>query len=234
MKLKAKPTSFDKKENTFQNYLLFAKNNKGFLVALIIFLGSILFLQLFLTQDYAQEKATYAQEMYTNNQTEINYYINLVEEQLIEEKEDILDDYFLASTRGDFIWLKEKEQELFNSKPNGDLYAKEAAFSVFLLKIIELNEAFSIQMGDPDFNYIIESAISEQIAIPFLISQERLIVLFDGDVREANIFSNTINYLFNDYISLKKKMISQSDVLEAKYVESKKLLLVPELGEYEE
>jgi hypothetical protein len=232
MKTKAKHIS--EKKDVLSIKLNFVKENKWFMLALIIFLLSILFLQLSLTPTYSQEKASYALEMYTSNQTEIDAYLDSIDAELILEKEDILDDYFLASIRGDFIWLKEKEQQLFNSKPSSDLYAKEAAFSVFLLKMIELNEAFSMEFGDPEFEFTIEQAKTEQINIPFLLSPEKIVELFDGDVKQANIFSNTLNYLFNDYITLKKKMILEENVIESKYVEAKKLLLVPELSEYEE
>ncbi len=231
MKTKSKVVS--KKENAGFDAIRFVKENKGFMVALLIFLVSILILQLFLTQNVASEKATYTRDMFTNNQAEIDTYLNAIDTQLIEEKENVLDDYFLASSRADFVWLKEKEIQLYKSKPNADLYAKEAAFSVFLLKIIELNEAFSIQLGEPDYNSTISVAGIEQISIPVILTQDTVITLLDGDVREANIFSNTLNYLFNDYIELKKKMIAQDNIIESKYVESKKLLLVPNLGSYE-
>lgn len=232
--MKTKAKSLIQQKSAIINPLSFVKENKWFMLALIIFLGSILFLQLSLTPNFAQEKATYAQEIYINNQNEIDAYLNSVDAELILEKEDILDDYFLASIRSDFVWMKEKEHQLFNSKPNSDLYAKEAAFSVFLLKVIELNEAFSLELGDPDYEFVIGQAKTEQINIPFIVSQEKTILLFDGDVREANIFLNTLNYLFNDYIQLKKKMIFEESVTEAKYVEAKKLLLVPELSEFDE
>ncbi len=233
MKSKTKPI-IAKKEDILSVKLSFVKENKWFMVALIIFLAAILFLQLSLTPNYAQEKATYAQEIYTNNQNEIDNYLNSIDAELILEKEDILDDYFLASIRSDFVWMKEKEHQLFNSKPISDLYAKEAAFSVFLLKMIELNEAFSIELGNPDYEFTISQAKSEQINAPFIVSQEKTVLLFDGDIKEANIFSNTLNYLFNDYIALKKKMLLEESVMEAKYVEAKKLLLVPELSEFVE
>jgi len=232
MKTKAKVIPV-KKENIFSNALNFAKENKGFMVALLIFLASILFLQLSLNQNFVQEKATYSLEMYTNNQNEIDTYLTSIDEELVLEKEDVLDDYFLASVRADFVWLKEKEHQLFTSKPTSDLYAKEAAFSVFLLKMIELNEAFVVRIGDPDYNSTITLASSEQIIVPSILTQEKIIVLFEGDVREANIFSNTLNYLFNDYIQLKKKMIIEENAIDSRYVEAKKLLLVPELSEYE-
>jgi len=224
----------EKQDDVISFKLNFVKENKWFMLALIIFLGSILFLQLSLTPNFAQEKAAYAQEIYTSNQTEIDTYLNSIDAELLLEKEYILDEYFLASMKSDFVWLKEKEQQLFNSKPNSDLYAKETAFFVFLLKIIELNEAFSIELGDPDYEFVIEKAKTEQISVPFMVSQEKTVLLFDGDVKEANIFSNTLNYLFSDYIEFKKKMILEENSIELKYVEAKKLLLVPELSEFVE
>ena len=230
MKIKSKVLL--EKNSVVQNTMNFVNKNNGFMVALILFLLSILFLQLFLTQNISEEKLGYVKDMHTNNQSEIDSYLSSVDELLVEEKEDVLDNYFLYSTRNDFVWLKEKEQQLFISKPSSDLYAKEAAFSVFLLKIIELNEAFGIQMGDPQFDAVINQSLSEQIAVPFILSQDKIIELFDGDVKEANIFSNTLTYLFEEYINLKKKMIEEDSVLESKYVEAKKLLLVSELDEY--
>ncbi len=234
MKTKVQPKIVKEKENLFSNALSFTKENKGFMIALIILLISILFLQVSLKSDFSQEKATYILDMHTNNQTEIDTYLSSIDTQLAEDKEDVLDDYFLASARSDFVWLKEKETQLYNSKPSTDLYAKEAAFSTFLLKMIELNEAFGVRIGEPDYATTIEQAKTEQITVPLIFTQEKIVTLLDGDVREANIFSNTLNYLFNEYIEMKKKTISEDTVLESKYVESKKLLLVPQLTEYTE
>lgn len=221
-----------KEKDVLRDALVFAKENKGFMVALLILLVSILFLQVSLNNDFSLEKANYTLDMHTNNQMEIDAYLSSIDEQLIEDKEDILDDYFLASARSDFVWLKEKEIQLFDSKPSADLYAKEAAFSVFLLKMIELNEAFGVRLGEPDYNTTIEAAKNEQILVPLIFTQDKIITLLDGDVREANIFSNTLNYLFTDYIELKKNKIASETVIKFQYVESKKLLLVPQLTEF--
>ena len=231
--MKVKSKVFGKKE-IFNDALKFTKENKGFMLALILFLVSILFLQLFLTQNISEEKLAYVKDMHTNNQLEIDSYLSSVDELLVEEKEDALDNYFLDSTKKDFIWLKEKEQQLFTSRPGNDLYAKEAAFSVFLLKIVELNEAFDIRIGDVQFDSVINQALSEQITVPFIFSQEKVVELFEGNVREANIFSNTLNYLFEDYIIWKKKMIEEDSMTESRYVEAKKLLLVSDLDGYVE
>lgn len=224
-----------KEKDILKDALVFAKENRGFMVALLIFLFSVLFLQLNVGRvSFVEEKANYALDMYTNNQTQIDAYSLSIQEQLSIEQEDALDEYFLISAGEDFNWLKETERKLFNSKPSSDLYAKEAAFSAFLLKIIELNEAFGIRIGEPEYESTIEMARTEQINVPIILTQEKIIELFDGDVREANVFSNTLNYLFLDYINFKKDSIESADTTEEKYVESKKLLLVPELSEYEE
>jgi hypothetical protein len=223
-----------KKEKDFLlDMLLFAKENKGFMIALIIFLCSVLFLQLNVSQSSQVEtKTNYALDMYTNNQNQINSYLAAIDEQLLGKKEDVLDEYFLVSAKEDFEWMNDAQVQLFNSKPNTDLYAKEAAFSTFLLKMIELNDASSVRVGTPDYNSVISMAENEQITIPLILTQEKIIDLFEGDVREANIFSNTLNYLFSSYIDFKKNSLANSTVLEKKYIDSKKLLLVPELSEY--
>jgi len=224
-----------KEKDILKEMLLFTKENNGFMVVLLILLGSILFLQLNVGRVYvSEEKANYTLDMYTNNQAEIDAYLNSIDEELVTDKEDILDDYFLASARADFIWMRDKERDLFNSKPNGDLYSKEAAFSTFLLKIIELNEAFSVRIGEPEYDSTIVLAKNEQISIPLILNQSKIIELFEGDVREANVFSNTLNYLFIDYIEFKRQSIMDANTIEEQYVDSKKLLLVPELSEYVE
>lgn len=213
--------------------LLFSKENKGFMIALIILLTSILFLQINIGKnDVFEEKSNYAIDMYYNNQIEIESYLVAINEELLLEQDE-LDEYFLISAKNDFIWLKEKEIALINSKPVGDIYPKEAAFSTFLLKMIELNEAFSIRIGEPDYEYTIQSVQNQQIELPVVFSQRKVIELFEGDVREANIFSNTLNQLFSDYIIFKQTAINESNNLKLSYADSKKLVLLPSLAESE-
>lgn len=223
----------EKEKRASFNALSFAKENRGFMVALLILLASVLFLQVSIKADYSEEKANYTLQMYLNNQSEIQSYLDAVDEQIAEGTSDEIDRAFLDSTRSEFVWMKNKEAALFNSKPSADLYAKEAAFSVFLLKMIELNDAASIRVGETDSESEINSVANQPIEIPVLFTPDKVIELFEGDVREASIFSNTLNYLFTDYIDLKKQALNDANTTSSEYVESKKLALIPQLGEYE-
>ena len=221
-----------KRKDYLKDALVFVKENKGFMIALLIFLFSILFLQLNVGQKgIFEEKANYAISMYFTNQTEIDAYLITIDEELsVDQKE--LDKYFLISAKNDFLWFKEKEVELFNSKPVNDLYAKEAAFSTFLLKMIELTNASSVVIGEPDFEYTIQLA-EKNIQTPVIFSQSKVVELFDGDVREANIFSNTLNQLFLDYLEFKQKSIMESNDIKMTYVHARKIILLPQLSEEE-
>ncbi|MDD2531341.1 MAG: hypothetical protein PHO61_01470 [Candidatus ainarchaeum sp.] len=209
--------------------LVFTKENKGFMISFLILLCSILFLQLNVGQSGVfEEKANYAINMYYTNQSEIDAYLIAINEELSVVQEE-LDEYFLISAKDDFIWLKEKEVTLFNSKPVNDIYAKEAAFSTFLLKMIELNEACSVRIGEPEYEYTIQLAENNN-QIPIIFSQSKVIELFEGDVREANIFSNTLNQLFLDYLEFKQKSMQENTDVKAKYVNAKKIILLSELS----
>ncbi|MFA5126321.1 MAG: hypothetical protein WC462_04965 [archaeon] len=231
MKEKQKTKEMKKKQGLVQKILLFTTQKRGFVVAVIVTLLAILIILVSSMQTSdSMQNAAFASELFQENQANLLEYRVNVDEQLALGFETTLDDDYLYSMRDDLDWMINKEKELYNSKPNNEVYLKEIAFTLSAQKIIEINDAFSFEIGEPKYEEKIALAMSTDINTPTLLTQSELIESFTtGLEREKFLFYT--KQIFDEYAKEKKILIQNTNSIERKYVEAKKLLLLAMLNE---
>ncbi|MFA6269456.1 MAG: hypothetical protein WCW13_01510 [archaeon] len=224
----SKPSVETKKESFVQKLRGFAKAKPYFVLGLIIAIIAILiFSAQYFTAPQAtlSDKAIFAKQIYLDNNSVLGEFRLNLEEEMKNPPVTTLDDDYLYSIKSDLDWLTSKNESIFNSKPNSGVYIKEIAFSLALQKIIELNSTFSIDLGEADYQTEINLAKNTDINTPVLLTLLEMGQYFDNDA-ERELYSNSLKSIFDEYISLKRILISNSDSMERKYVESKKLILL--------
>jgi hypothetical protein len=212
------------RKGIFSNAKNFAKTKPGFFVGIIIVLAMLLVILTYSAQpNDSPDKALQAKQIYTQNQAMLAQYLQSIEEQQKEEPATTLDDDYLASMKDDYSWLKNKETYLYNSKPGTTAYAREAAFTFFADIIKQINDYSAFEIGTPNYQDKINTALALEIKIPDLATEEELNEgLRTQQEREA--FKETSNNLFKEYIVVKKELINNAGTIERKYVEAKKLI----------
>jgi len=231
MKEKQKTKEMKKKQGLMQKILLFTAQKRGFVVAVIVTLLAILVILVSSMQTSdSMQNAAFASELFQENQANLQEYRANVDEQLSLGFETTLDDDYLYSMRDDLDWMINKEKELYNSKPNSEVYLKEIAFILSAQKIIEINDAFSFEIGEPNYEEKIALAMSTDINTPVLLTQSELTESFATGLEREKFLLYT-KQIFDEYAKEKKVLIQNTDSLERKYVEAKKLLLLSQLAE---
>lgn len=128
----------------------FFKKNKGFTIALILSIIITIFFLFSLTlQTTSSEDIAYAKAINEELNSYLDFMISEVENDLLTNVEEPLDKYYFESIKNDFEWLKEKNNELFSSKEN--ILMKMAGFGTFFDRILYLNEEFSFEITEPDY-----------------------------------------------------------------------------------
>jgi len=223
--------ALDKKQGLSQKILLFTTQKRGFAVAIIVTLLAILVILLNSAQaSDSMQNAAFANSLFQENQAIFQEYRTNVDEQLTQKFETTLDDDYLYSMRDDLDWLTNKEKELYSSKPNSEVYLKEVAFTLSAQKIVEINDAFSFEIGEPSYQEKINQAMNADINTPVLLTQDELNESFATEPEREKFLLYT-KQIFDEYIKEKKLLIQNTDSTERKYVEAKKLLLLSYINE---
>lgn len=202
----------------------FAVKNYGFVIALVVVIVIIIVLA-FAQYDPAasQEKATYAQQFYASNQSDFNSYLQNISDELAQTQKTTLDESYLLSTKSDIQWLTAKENTLYNSRPSSEVFPKEAAFTLFAQQITQINSDYTLDVGQTNYDEIITSGLALDYNVPQMLTAEELDSTFTTQ-KEKDVYFQTLNQLFGDYISTKKQFIRATMSKERQYVEAKKLV----------
>ncbi|MEI7961767.1 MAG: hypothetical protein WCI04_05520 [archaeon] len=208
------------------NVIKFAGKKPGFIIAIIAIVVIILLL-LFVQYDPTgpQQKLDYAQQFYSANQSDMNAYLQSIIEEQTQQQATTLDESYLSSTKADIEWLIAKENIIYNSKPAIDVYPKEAAFTLFAKKIIQVNSEYAFAIEGDSYDSEIALGLAVDYKIPELLTPDEITQAFTND-GEIAVYKNTLSQLFNDYINLKKQFMKNITSKERQYVEAKKLILL--------
>jgi len=190
-----------------------------------------------LADEYSGDKSLAAKSLYLYNQTIVDEYIASAEEELSGPYETTLDDDYAFSTKQDLNWLKRLEINIYESKPNSEVYAKEVAFTFMFERIISLNEDVAYATDMVDYSSTIQQAIdtpapvfedfndlSEYFATE--ITAEEFDELLLGKDSEKKVFFTALTAIMVNYYAEKKLILLAEGSEERKYVESKKLIFL--------
>ena len=199
----------------------FFKKNKGFTIALILSIIITIFFLFSLTlQTTSSEDIAYAKAINEELNSYLDFMISEVENDLLTNVEEPLDKYYFESIKNDFEWLKEKNNELFSSKEN--ILMKMAGFGTFFDRILYLNEEFSFEITEPDYETTINYAKNKNYSFLELVNETDLVELKEN---EKKVFNETIDYLGKNYFNWKKELLN-NDRIEKRYVEAKKIIFL--------
>jgi hypothetical protein len=212
-----KVSSFDQtfsKEKKF-NF----KEKKGLIIAGIILIIAIFLLffgpsPLGLSEEYA-----YAVAYHKQAQTYFDEVNAQLEIDILGNFQTNLDKEYYLSIKDDIDWLKEKDNELFYS--GGKILIKEIAFMLFSQEIINLNQDFTTEFGEPIYDTTIELALTKEYS-PLVFPDD---IYSDLEPQDKEIFENTLNTLSKQYFDFKINLINTTHQ-ERKYVEAKKIIFL--------
>jgi hypothetical protein len=215
-------------QNILKKALLFAKEKPFFVLVVNVFLLSILVIQLSLIQspisDGSQrlDDANQARYAYENNNLLIDEYLQSIDAQLQQPDQVALDIAYLNSIKDDLIWLKSTQDTVYHSKPSADAPIKELAFHMFMQIVLQINNDFTVDVGEPSYQERINAALKMDSNNQALVSDEDLRAGLATE-HDVQAFKETQDSLFSNYITLKKTLAANADTIERRYVESKKL-----------
>jgi len=206
--------------------IVFVSEKKWFVLFVDIFLLAILAIAITATQPaYSAEKAAYAKQLAAENNATLDQTILDMDALIAQTPTSTLDDDYYHSIKDDMVWLKAKQNAVFNSKPASEVAVKEVAFTMFMESVIQINNDFTMDIGTPNYQERIDYALNVDINYPTLITDEELNATFDS-FGEISVFRKELRSLFEEYVANKKTLINTADSIERKYVEAKKVVWV--------
>jgi hypothetical protein len=223
-KLGKKENKIEKKqkENISKKIMPFIdllKRKKGFAIAIIFFI--ILVILVLFSSNFEtgeSEGIVYSRAI----SQEIDEYSDFIIEQAKLELvniEEPLDKHYLESIIDDMEWLKQKNNEILSNR--NDLMIRMAGFVIFHEQIMLINEEFSFEIIEPDYDLTINMAKEVEF--------NKNAILFDDleelSENEIKIFNETIDRLLKNYYAFKQEQIKNS-IKERQYVESKKIIFL--------
>lgn len=224
--------SKEKKEinnKTNSNKQNFVDKYPGVIIGIVILIIAIILAlwSIGATDPYALEKKEQAITIHNAIQDETASMIEALELLEIGEEtyDDFYDDDYYLSVKEDLLWIKEKDNQIFNSD-GSDLYIKEFAVFIFLNRLLLLNEEFLLDFYDFDEEKIIEDAKNVNISIEDITTDFETNEVFSEEENDKIIFDNTILELIKEYEIRKKEILNGESGNERKFVEAKKLLIV--------
>ncbi len=216
-KRELKNTDFDFKE--------FVKKYPGLFIGVIL---SILIIILAIwsmgfIDEQGNEKLAQAQLIHQNNQAELNYILESIR-LMGEDYENDTEKFYANSIENDFLWIKQKDLEIYQSGGR-DLYIKQFASFIFINMLFELNQEFISEYYDFDESTIISQAKNVNLTYRNIVF-EQIDEIFVESPSDFLIFESTITKLAKEYEANKKEILNGNYSLEEKYIEAKKLLLL--------
>ncbi|MFA5763538.1 MAG: hypothetical protein WC915_01875 [archaeon] len=192
---------------------------KGIIIAIIILLTAILLLFFGPSPIGVSEEYAYAVAYHEQAQTYFDEINAQLETDINNGFEVDLDQEYYLSIKEDIAWLKEKDNEIFYS--GGQLFIKEVAFMLFAQEIINLNQDFTTEFGEPVYDSTIELALTKEYSN--LVFPEE--IYSDLEPQEKIIFEDTLNTLSKEYYDFKINLINTT-YTERAYVEAKKIVFL--------
>ncbi len=222
-----KSAAFEEKSihNSAKNFFLKYKGFTFALIATIVIIIAFLFVNFDI--DLAQEKANYAKEMHENNMDLfIGYESAIGEISAIEETNTLNDDY-TASMKDDVLWLKEKENNIYNSTPRSEVFSKEVAITMLTQAIMQVNSDYAMETGQIDYDDKIKESLMLEVKELKLLTAEEITATFPT-VLDKQIYLDNLNLLWKEYFDSKQSIIKITASKERKYVEARKLIWMTE------
>ena len=220
--------------------LAFAKKYPGFVIAsvLAVFVIIIFFASSLMTgYSPTSEQVSLSKDLYAQNQQQLDDLAASADAQLNGDYQSTLEDDYFASVKDDFKWLKAEETTLYYARPAQDAYPKELAFTIFMQKIVQVNEDSAYLLDSDNLDTAIAAA--QNVSVPVVKDLNTLEDFFGAEVAQEDYdaltadspyveakFLSTLNALIADYRSAKMLIIEGSSSKERKYVEAKKLLML--------
>jgi len=210
----------------------FAKKYPGFTFALIVALIVIISYAFFsggAGYFSSSEENAYAKQVSEDNRAALEEYLANIAAELDGRYDTTIEDDYLYSMKDDVEWLKTKEAALYSAMPVSQAFMREFAFTIFMQKVVEVNQNSSIEIGAQDYSERISYAQTLEIKAPELLTEEDLSeIAFEPG--EKDVFDAVTKALFYEYIAAKKSILSGDSALERKYVEAKKLIYLSYSG----
>lgn len=216
------PKKRDTPKNKF-NLKLFIKYYPGTFIGIII---ATIIILLFVTstvltdENYAEKSMQAAQIHYTN-QNELNYLIEIVRTFKNDPEYEIDFDYY-ESMEHDFVWLKERDNSIFEQRKS-EINSRQFASLIFLNILIALNDEVAYEFLEFDRDGMIQDAKNINLTYENIVWDE-LEEIFEGEPKEKEAFKETITELVQDYERAKKEILNGDYSNERKYIEAKKLM----------
>jgi len=210
-----------KKTNTGE----FIKKYPGVVVAIIfsIFLIILTVWSVGIFDPNLNEKIAQGTIIHQNNQLEMDQMLEALD-LLGTDYENSYDEYYLLSIKEDYLWLKQKDLEIYN-KGGSDFYIKEFAVFIFMNTLLEANDELVY-----DYDYFNEeNVISKGQGVKLAYNNftfDEVETIFEESPSEKIIFQDTIAQLINEYEKMKKEIINGNYPTNRKYVEAKKLIIL--------
>ncbi len=214
-----------KEKNDLNN---FVKKKPGFVIGLAFFIVLILFVFVFnfLGTINPEMEGIYAKDLHENNLAIIEYQLSSINTQFSGQYTDPYEDDMIYSIKDDLEWLKQKENEIYTSKPSSDVLVKEFAFSYFLGDALVANQEFVYESYDLiDKEALITQAINLDFVSKEIVSED-VDALFEGEDQKRALFESTYNKLIMDYVKLKKVLLDSDSGMERKVVEAEKVIII--------
>ncbi len=223
---KHKNSDTSKKNNRAKG---FVKKYPGFVIALVVVIAllivavALMFPQ---SEDDTFELNMYSKMYHQDNQSYFDEVIASIDTELENgEFDSVLNDDYLYSIRDDIVWLKEKESEIYLGYNGKELFTREVAFMQFSELVLSLNETFSYDILEPEYEATISLAQEKEFSVPEIIGIEDLQQIFaeEGGNYSA-IFDETIKSLSTEYFNMKRAIVNGNSSIERRFVEAKKII----------
>lgn len=219
-----KTISQKKDEKDFIGYL---KTKPFFVGFVIIILLVILFI--LLTPKYNLNEnllsATYGNNLHTQHQEALDYYLLEVKSKLNGDYSTTLDDDYYQSYKEDILWLKQKLTNLKNDSIS-NYYLKELAFNMALESILIINEEIPYDFYIINKEERIFSSLNEKYFDQNFEYNVDVMDLFSGENEKYKIFVEEYNKIMNEYFNQKIFIINNSKEVERKFIEANKIFIL--------
>lgn len=223
-KIKSEPKKRELPERKF-NLKFFIKSYPGTFIGIII---AIIIILLFISTLFSPtqnplEKKIEANHLHQSNQMEMEYLLLAINQVKSDPEYEFDLDYY-ESMEHDFIWLKNKDKEIFEQNKS-EPHIRQFASFIFFNILLQLSEETSLEFFELDEEKIIEDAKRINLNYNNFIFEEIEETFKDND-SEKIAFEKTIKELVKEFEEIKKEILYSDYSKERKYIEAKKLIFL--------
>ncbi|MCX6803228.1 MAG: hypothetical protein NTY48_01510 [Candidatus Diapherotrites archaeon] len=206
----------------------FAKAKPFFVLAIIFSLALVAFSIYFSitpSEQITQDDADYANSIFVQNNSDLNDMLTSINDELVLPSQNTLKDNYLISVKDDIEWLIQKQKSVYFTSKRNDVVINELAFSVLMQRIIYVDGYFDYDLGTPDYAAKISEAKTVILRGENFFKKSDLNEMFDDPAVQQKFF-NSLNGILSDYTKSRRLLIDNSSLIERKFVESKKLVIL--------